>query len=53
MSPKTTSLDDEVDERPRAIKRDEHVVYVVAILERKHDYRELSSLEEVWGSWRE
>lgn len=33
--------------------RDEGVVYVVAILKRKHDYRELSSLGEVWGSWRE
>ncbi len=28
-------------------------LYVVAVLERKHDYRELSSIREVWGAWRE
>ena len=28
--------------------REEEVIYVVAVLERKHDYRELSSLGEVW-----
>jgi mRNA interferase RelE/StbE len=28
-------------------------LYVVAVLERKHDYRELPSLREVWGTWRE
>lgn len=33
--------------------READVLYVVAILERKHDYRELSTLGEVWGSWRE
>lgn len=33
--------------------RNDDVLYVVAILERKHDYRELSSLGEVWGRWRE
>lgn len=33
--------------------READVLYVVAILERKHDYRELSSLGEVWESWRE
>ncbi len=33
--------------------READVLYVVAILERKHNYRELSSLEDVWGSWRE
>lgn len=33
--------------------RDDGVLYVVAVLERKHDYRELPSLREVWGTWRE
>lgn len=33
--------------------READVLYVVEILERKRDYRELSSLGEVWGSWRE
>lgn len=33
--------------------READVLYVVEVLERKHDYRELSSLREVWGTWRE
>lgn len=33
--------------------RNEQVVYVVAVLERKHDYRELRSLRNAWGAWRE
>jgi mRNA interferase RelE/StbE len=33
--------------------REENVLYVVAVLERKHDYRELPGLGEVWGTWRE
>ncbi|WP_210424111.1 type II toxin-antitoxin system RelE family toxin [Halorussus ruber] len=28
-------------------------IYVVTVLRRKHDYRELSGLREVWGTWRE
>lgn len=31
--------------------RDEEIIYVVAVLERKHDYRELSNLRDVWGTW--
>lgn len=34
-------------------QRDSDVLYVVAILERKHDYRELGKLNEIWGAWRE
>jgi len=33
--------------------RNAGVLYVVAVLERKRDYRELSSLREVRGPWRE
>lgn len=33
--------------------RGDDTLYVVAVLERKHDYRELPSLREVWGTWRE
>lgn len=33
--------------------RENDELYVVAILKRKHEYRELSGLREVWGSWRE
>lgn len=28
-------------------------IYVIAVLRRKHDYRELPSLREAWGTWRE
>ncbi|HKJ58988.1 MAG TPA: type II toxin-antitoxin system RelE/ParE family toxin [Halobacteriales archaeon] len=33
--------------------RGDDVLYVVAILRRKHDYRELPGIGEVWGTWRE
>jgi len=33
--------------------RSDDTLYVVAVLERKQDYRELSSLGEVWETWRE
>lgn len=29
------------------------IIYVVTVLERKHDYRELPRLREAWGTWRE
>lgn len=31
----------------------EKVIYAVAVLKRKHNYRELSKLREVWGTWQE
>lgn len=33
--------------------RTNDVLYVVAVLECKYDYRELSNLEDRWGAWRE
>lgn len=33
--------------------REDGVLYVVAVLRRKHDYRELSNLRTAWGTWRE
>lgn len=32
--------------------RENGVLYVVAVLERKHDYRELGRIAEKWGAWR-
>lgn len=33
--------------------RDDEIIYVVAVLERKHDYRELPNLRDVWGMWQD
>lgn len=33
--------------------RTNDVLYVVAVLKRKHDYRELPDLRKWWGTWRE
>lgn len=33
--------------------RADETIYVVAILERKHDYRELPNLRKKWGTWQE
>lgn len=33
--------------------RGDETIYVVAVLERKHDYRELPRLRNVWGTWRD
>lgn len=32
---------------------EDETIYVIAILKRKHDYRELPNLRESWGTWRE
>lgn len=33
--------------------READVIFVVAVLARKHGYRELGHLGEIWGVWRE
>jgi len=33
--------------------RERDTSYVVDVFERKHDYRGLVELREVWGTWRE
>lgn len=33
--------------------READTIYVVEVFQRKHDYRGLSKLREVWGTWRE
>lgn len=32
---------------------EDETIYVIAILKRKHDYRELPNLRKSWGTWRE